>query len=681
MKRALLSRVVGVLFIAVLGGCATPQSGPGYFLKTRSDAIVYVDPTAPAMRKIALMPFKAPTELIGGSVSELFVTEILKANRYTLVERSQIKKVLGESELAMSGMTAEAAVEVGALIGADGVIIGTVDQYESKAVKGHLYPVVGITFRLIDCTSGKIAWSCDLAKQSESKKASLSIHVRSVVHEMMSGLYKELLRLEPPTKPCGVKVSELGLRSAKLTWSSGNQRGAVCVIERSDSKDGPYREIARISESRRTHTDKGLEDASTYYYKMTALGKNGVRSPTVGPHETFTAPPPVPPAGLEAESDMVKSVPLTWDRPKEMMYVSGYIVERSTSKGGPFKEVAHIRGMNTLTYVDGGTEPGTLADDTEYYYQVITVNEAGAQSGPTSAEKAHTREAPPAVKSLVAISAKPREIPLAWKPSEDKKVAGYIINRFDEAAGDFVEVKKIPQRTADAWTDRGNEKKADRIGKLKDGTGYKYQIAAYNIGGARSEWSDVGTATTKKTPGRVQAPECEEGLVHEVALEWKANREKDIASYVVACAPSADGQYRKCGTTKEPRFKHLGRQSGTEYFYKTKAIDTDTLEGEWSAPGSATTKPCPDAPAGLTVNEAEAGFMLSWKAPAQEDVTSYIIEKKGMLSSSILGYSIETHFLLTSKQVGKSVQVYVASKDKDGLISQRSELFKVTAAE
>jgi len=98
---------------------------------------------------------------------------------------------LSESELALAGLSASRAAEIGNMLGADGVIIGTVDEYSNVAQSGHPYPVVGITARMIDCKSGKIIWSVDLAKRAERKDSTLPEHARAIVHEMMCGLYQK----------------------------------------------------------------------------------------------------------------------------------------------------------------------------------------------------------------------------------------------------------------------------------------------------------------------------------------------------------------------------------------------------------------------------------------------------------------------------------------------------------
>lgn len=172
-----------------MGGCASPQDK--YFLGTESKANVFVSKKSAPINKVAIMIFKASTELIGSSVSDMFVTEMLKAGRYELVERNQMAKVLSESELVLAGLSATKAVEIGNMMGADGVIVGTVDEYSTVADRGKTYPVVALSVRLIDCKSGKVVWSVDHADKAEDSKLALPQYARRVVHDIVSALYRE----------------------------------------------------------------------------------------------------------------------------------------------------------------------------------------------------------------------------------------------------------------------------------------------------------------------------------------------------------------------------------------------------------------------------------------------------------------------------------------------------------
>jgi curli biogenesis system outer membrane secretion channel CsgG len=187
----LLGLIVGVM----AGGCATSDAPSAYFRDAGQDSNVYVAPGHSAIRKVAVMPFKAETELIGSAVSDQVVTELLRTGRYELIERSQMARVLGEQELALAGLSAGRAAEVGAMLGADGVVIGTVAEYGKIAAGGKTYPSVAIACRLIDTRTGKVIWSADVAGRAASSATPLAQHSREMIHEMIAGVFKEMSRV------------------------------------------------------------------------------------------------------------------------------------------------------------------------------------------------------------------------------------------------------------------------------------------------------------------------------------------------------------------------------------------------------------------------------------------------------------------------------------------------------
>ena len=180
--------------LVLLGtGCASVDEA--YFLNTKTRANVFVAPKSSnratdPIKKIAIMPFKAADELIANSTSDIFLTEIMRTGRYGLVERTRMAQVLSESELALAGLSAAKATEVGSMLGADGVVIGTVDEYAMNRYRSREYPLVAMSARLIDCKSGQVVWSVDLAKRADDARITLPEHVRAVVHEMVCALYR-----------------------------------------------------------------------------------------------------------------------------------------------------------------------------------------------------------------------------------------------------------------------------------------------------------------------------------------------------------------------------------------------------------------------------------------------------------------------------------------------------------
>lgn len=183
--------LLAAIIVATTATTGCKSASAKYFLKTKSSANVFVERRPPKIEKVAVMPFTAQTELTGSLISDLIVTELMRTGKYKVLERSQINNVLRETELAMSGISSAQAVAVGKMLGADGVIIGTVSEYSTVARWGRTYPVVGFSVRLIDTSSSQIIWSADIVNQSRDRRLSLPEHARDVVHEGVAGLYQQ----------------------------------------------------------------------------------------------------------------------------------------------------------------------------------------------------------------------------------------------------------------------------------------------------------------------------------------------------------------------------------------------------------------------------------------------------------------------------------------------------------
>ena len=77
------------------------------------------------------------TEKAQVSMSEMLATALAQTNRFVLVERERLDKVIAEQNLALAGLVDEsAAAEVGNLLGAQYVVMGAVTSAtKDKIVK------------------------------------------------------------------------------------------------------------------------------------------------------------------------------------------------------------------------------------------------------------------------------------------------------------------------------------------------------------------------------------------------------------------------------------------------------------------------------------------------------------------------------------------------------------------
>ena len=665
---------LGMLCLAL--GCATEPKdeapagrgiGDPYFARVRSKANVYAPRAQVGVVKIAVMPFKASTELIGSSVSDMVVTELLRTQKYQLVERGQMNQVLSETELAMAGLSEAKAVEAAKMLGAESVVIGTVDEYGQQAKGGDTYAVVGLAIRLIDCSNGKIVWSADLAKMAKDDETPLPKHARDVVHELVAGLYQNFTGQEeslPPPTPEGVSVSDMGLREATIKWTIPPYH-AKYRVERSKSEEGPFSFVGDANASAGMFVDKShLDDSSVYYYRVSGIGKTGIPSDPSSVVETMTAPPPDPPSSVAATAVSPRCIRVTW-QPPSSEGLAAYRVDRARPGSDDWKTVA---SRHTSTeFVDGGRKGCDLEDSAVYRYRVFAVNRVGSSSDASGEASCETPPPPSAVEEFVAESDSIRNVPLAWRASEDPEVEGYEIERAAES-GAFVRLARISKRTTAEHLDGGEP------GRLPDGSSYSYRIRAFNKAGAFSDWTTAQATTRSKpsAPSGLKASKSERGSI---VLEWEPSPEGDITEYRVESRAVGKRYWKKVATTTSCRAEETGLRPSDVRIFRVMAVGPKNLLSNWSAECEGAARPLPQAPTDLVAERCEEGFAISFKPPA-EGAVSFNVYRRNLGRNEMVRSTSEPEVVVPAPMPGKTEDFVATSVDESGLESLPSE--KVT---
>lgn len=487
----------------------------------------------------------------------------------------------------------------------------------------------------------------------------------------------------PPAPPEAVRAESTGSRAVTVTWQASGSDGVTGYrVERAPVEDPAAFAPVSGEVSALSFTDGGtpastLKDSSEYLYRVLAVNRVGSSSAPSAAARVKTLPPPARVRGLTAVSREVRCVPLKWE-PSPEADVTHYAVFRARSPDGPFEKIGTAQGRTGVEYIDGGANPGNLEDEGTYHYFVRAVNAVTAESADSDAVRAVTREVPPEVRQVAAVSARPREVPLGWEASPDTAVVGYEVWRATAGGDDWTQVGRVSGRETTRFLDRGGEEDAARLGKLQDGTDYRYRVVAFNTAAVRSSASAPAAAKTKVIPVPPSGLAATTRLPYAIRLTWRPNPEPDVDGYRIEVSKKQEGGFKRW---MEFRLNEKTELSAEEKeldpsqlrYYRVMALDREGLESLWSEAVEGRAKPLPDPPAGLQSQAEGASRRITWQPPPQTDVVRYVVWEKRFLGWKRLADTDKPEFMLTPPPDQKTPALAVSAVDQDGLESRRSD--------
>lgn len=318
----------------------------------------------------------------------------------------------------------------------------------------------------------------------------------------------------PPAElvgPTGIRATRGELREISVTWDpvvSGQVAGYV--VERSLDETGPFSRIAILNDRFETglldrgfdlaqkspaaEGEAGLGDGAAYFYRIRAFDPHGhIAAAASSVAAGRTAPRPDPPDGVRVVSRLPRKVALGW-RPSVDPTVTGYVVLRSAGASGPFEPIAELDGRHRTHYVDRG-----LGDLHVFYYQVRSVNAAGAAGTPSEPVQGLTKPDPLPPMGLRVSRADAGTAVLDWEPNVEPDVVAYRVLR--QRAGEKAVVLVATVRAP-----------ATSLRDDASGEAVSYQVIAVDADGLESEPATIDAASPPGSqegslaPGSVAAP-------------------------------------------------------------------------------------------------------------------------------------------------------------------------------
>ena len=122
-KRNLLAALAFLVSAGILTGCAA------------APAVKAPPPTGPKLR-VAVAKFENKTTYgarLGTAAADILVTELAHTERFVLIERAELDRLLAEQKLGLTGAVDPAtAAQMGKILGAAAMIVGSVSQFGVK---------------------------------------------------------------------------------------------------------------------------------------------------------------------------------------------------------------------------------------------------------------------------------------------------------------------------------------------------------------------------------------------------------------------------------------------------------------------------------------------------------------------------------------------------------------------
>ncbi len=451
-----------------------------------------------------------------------------------------------------------------------------------------------------------------------------------------------------------------------LNWIAPADTGGAAItgytIQHSNDGSTVWSNLATKAADAISHDHTGLSAGTTKYYHISARNSAGtsdwsdVASATIGgakpPAADTDGTSPTnlrltanPLAGT-APGSTETSILIEWDAPTTNPTPDGedidYEVEvwdgSTQAWGAVADDTDNDDDASDETLLDSG-----LMGTTEYTYRVRAVFGTSGGKGKYSAHMSKTTVAvSPAKPMLTATKMGTDKIMVSWTVSNDggSAVIGYELQASEDNSD---------------WTDPGyldaagmeQEAAAELLGAAQQsvthmvdaGTMRYYRVRAVNgvaaatagvENAARSEWSDVKSATTDMGAPGAPVVSINAGTPGTLAVSWTEPDNtggSGITSYELHEWDADAGEWKLIQDSTATSYNDTGLAGNVMMYYRVRAKNANG-DGPWETESATTAAGAPSAPKLTATVNGPNSITLSWTAPNNggTDITGYTVQ-------------------------------------------------------
>lgn len=412
-------------------------------------------------------------------------------------------------------------------------------------------------------------------------------------------------------------------------------------VYRSSQSDTGYERLAgsqggSFTTGRTSYIDSNLVGGTLFFYKVQAIGTNGLRSERsafIGGEALADESAPGSPRNVSAVADENDPGQITigWSAPSadadggKLTGLGGYFLLRSEGADGALLPVDTL-AADLRTYVDTG-----LKALTTYRYAVVAFDASGNQSAQALSSSSRTAGVP--TPTSVVVNDGLGRITVRWQPVVSDDVIGYDVYRATQSDGTY---QVIAGSEGSSFT-TGRTTYVDS--NLAGGTLLFYRIRAIGDNGLISELSAIVSgraAADESAPGAPQNVSVipSETDPTQITVRWTApildasGAERSGLDGFRLLRATEDGSLVPIATLAADvrQYADSGLRSLTSYRYALIAFDAAGNESGQSAQALARTIGVP-VPTGVRASDGIGRIQLSWNAVDDDDLIGYNVSR------------------------------------------------------
>ena len=360
------------------------------------------------------------------------------------------------------------------------------------------------------------------------------------------------------------------------------------------------------------------------------------------------------------------AIAFEWLPFSELPRVVGYKIYRMKFLGDESDEklklIATINEKITSHYVDTDLKPNTT-----YKYRFTIFTDDGRESLGSKPIIARTKKLVKPIHYIIPVGDLANKAKLIWRPHQNSRVSGYIIERNDIYSQSWKRVGELTNRLNVEFIDR----------ELKTNKTYKYRIRVKTFNGLISEPSKVVEVSTKALPKPVVDITASSELPKEIKINWRTSDEVGIRGYRIYSSETNRGDFELIAEVKDSKYLDQIMEDGKQMFYKVSTIDKtglESIQNELPVMGNSLFKPKP--PKIIKLEASEIDISINWQPTDPRTLRYKLIKKSGSgwsKSDEIIIDVDKNGYLDSNVVVNVNYSYQVIAIDKFGIESIATE--------